>query len=277
MDISQAAFDLVVDEEVSSRAVYEKRYRHPEWPGGASGVTWGIGYDGGQSSRATIVGDWTHKEADDEVSAMAECAGITGNAARSFLPQVRNRIDVSWDVAIDVFSNHDVPKYVGLVRSHLPNIELLSPDCLGALFSLVYNRGPSFEMASDRYREMRAIKVHMAAKEFAKIPAEFRSMKRLWNNGLVGRREREAILFERGLAGSPVTAPPPRPPAPKPGTVTSTGGTIAAGASTGNLRYFLIAIVVAIVVGGVIYFLESRHKRLGKADPPLPQPTGATA
>ena len=40
----------------------------------------------------------------------------------------------------------------------------------------------------------------MIAKEFDKIPAEFRSMKRLWNNGLVGRREREAQLFEKGLA-----------------------------------------------------------------------------
>jgi hypothetical protein len=49
---------------------------------------------------------------------------------------------------------------------------------------------------------MRAIKECVSLKQFAGIPAQFRSMKRLWpsTSGLPGRREREAVLFEQGLA-----------------------------------------------------------------------------
>jgi hypothetical protein len=52
---------------------------------------------------------------------------------------------------------------------------------------------------------MRNIKSHMASKEFTAIPDEFRSMKRLWPDmrGLQKRREREAELFEKGLAELP--------------------------------------------------------------------------
>ena len=44
---SQAAIDLIVREEVGSQARYKHKYQHPEWPGGASGVTIGVGYDCG--------------------------------------------------------------------------------------------------------------------------------------------------------------------------------------------------------------------------------------
>ena len=39
MRSSQAAFDLIVAQEVSSKAYYEKNYRRPEWPGEQSGAT----------------------------------------------------------------------------------------------------------------------------------------------------------------------------------------------------------------------------------------------
>jgi GH24 family phage-related lysozyme (muramidase) len=67
--------------------------------------------------------------------------------------------------------------------------------------SLVFNRGASFSRPGDRFREMRAIKAHMAGEAFGKIPSELRSMKRLWpdSSGLRRRREDEARLFEEGL------------------------------------------------------------------------------
>ena len=48
---------------------------------------------------------------------------------------------------------------------------------------------------------MRAIKEHMANKDFKAIPGEFLSMRRLWPNtlGLRNRREHEAMLFKKGL------------------------------------------------------------------------------
>src|SRR5262245_22544944 len=59
-------YALIIDCEVGGcepsggREQYEKHYRHPIWPKFASGVTWGIGYDGGYSSRDVIHLDW-HK------------------------------------------------------------------------------------------------------------------------------------------------------------------------------------------------------------------------
>ena len=42
--ISRASFDLVVAEEVTNQAIYEKKYRHVlEYPGEQSGPTGGIG------------------------------------------------------------------------------------------------------------------------------------------------------------------------------------------------------------------------------------------
>jgi len=105
------------------------------------------------------------------------------------------------------FGGVEVPKWTQTCRDHLPNFDALtSGDCKGALVSLAYNRGPSFDAPGPRYAEMRAIRQHMADKRFDLVPGEFRSMKRLWPKGgdLWNRREHEAALFEKGLnAGAP--------------------------------------------------------------------------
>ena len=138
------------------------------------------------------------------LQALAQTVGVKGGPAGPLARQLRDSVNVPWEDALAVFDNRDVPRWVAIVRKALPNTELLSPDCLGALVSLAYNRGASFSKAGDRYREMRAIKTHMANKDFAKIPAEFRSMKRLWPSlrGLQVRRDQEADLFQSGLAAN---------------------------------------------------------------------------
>lgn len=199
--ISQRSFDLIVNEEVSGQAVYVKRYRHPEWPGVASGVTGGIGYDFGQQTKAQILADWTGKIPDAMVKALAKTAGVTGANAAPLARSLRSVVDIPWDAALDVFSNHDVPRYMPMMRGALPGVELLSPDCQGVLLSITFNRGASFGNAGPRYAEMRAIRACIIKGELHKIPAQIRSMERLWDpkSGLIGRREREAKLFEAGL------------------------------------------------------------------------------
>lgn len=202
--ISRASFDLIVDEEVSGRETYEKKYVHPEKPGGASGVTVAIGYDCGYYSSAQIRRDWTGRIPQSMVEALASCAGIKGDAAFAACERVRDNVAVPWDAAIAVFSNVSIPKYLASTRNALPNFDALPPDCKGSLLSLVYNRGASFTKPDDRYSEMRAIRAAMAAQTFASIPALLRRMKRLWTTksvrGVALRREHEARLFEQGLA-----------------------------------------------------------------------------
>lgn len=202
--ISQAAIDLIIAEEVSSEAVYRKRYQRPEWPGLSSGPTVGIGYDLGQAFAATIRNDWMAHLSSEMIEVMAGCAGQVGPAGRTMTARIKNDVLVPWEAATAVFHDHDVPKWIGTVKLYLPHCDELSPDSLGALVSLAYNRGPSFESTGARYDEMRRIKAHMTARQFDRIPADFRSMKRIWEGnkstrGLVIRREHEAQLFEQGL------------------------------------------------------------------------------
>ncbi len=219
--ISDAARDLIVAEEVSSKQTYEARYQRPEWPGGGSGITIGIGYDvgAGVANRAQLNADWGGRIPPGMIEALVPCIGVTGGAAQSRLAAVRRVVSVPWSAAIDVFDSVDVPRWYAICKKALPNFEKLSLDCKGVLVSVAYNRGASFTKNGDRYNEMRAIRSLMAASKFEKIPAELRSMKRLWPSqsmrGLVLRREHEARLFEQGLKSTVVILPPrPVPPPP---------------------------------------------------------------
>ncbi len=207
--ISQDAFDLIVNSEVSSRATYDRDYRRPERPGGQSGITVGIGYDCGYSSAAVIRQDWAGKISDQMINVMCSVAGLKGQAAQNRLASIHSKVDIPWGAALDVFSNVSIPKYLRACHP-LPHFDELSPDCKGVLLSLVYNRGASFSQTGPRYQEMRNIKTLMAARKFSDIPCQLRSMKRLWTTpsvrGVAIRREQEARLFEQGLNGLKVAA-----------------------------------------------------------------------
>lgn len=198
--ISQDADNLIINEETGGQPYYEKTEMHPDWPGGMSGVTVGNGYDCGYSDPATIAADWGPVLPADEVAALQSVAGIHGSPAQSHAREL-HWITIPWDAAMAVYHNRDLPKWVGIVQSALPNCDQLNGDQLGALTSLAFNRGPSFDQPGDRYVEMRNIKAHMEAERFDLIPAEFLSMRRLWPQGgdLWNRRGHESALFENGL------------------------------------------------------------------------------
>ena len=199
--ISDRAFNMIVAFEVTSQAVYQAQYRHPTWPGGASGVTLGIGYDVGYVSESVLKQDWEGTIPEPMIQALISAIGVRGADADHLAQSLRGVVDISWDEAISVHRNKVIPKWISLVEASLANTGLLSPDSLGALVSLTYNRGASFSSSGDRYREMRAIKADMQAKAFSDVPTQMRSMERLWPTvaGLRIRREREAQLFEAGL------------------------------------------------------------------------------
>jgi len=201
--ISDAARDLIVASEVTSEAVYKRQFVHTVWPGGGSGVTIGIGYDigAGVSSKKKLWADWQGRISDAMINALEPAIGVTGSRAKALAQRMKSKVTIPWDTAIEVFDAVTVPRWAAIVRKALPNTDKLTLDQFGALVSLAYNRGPSFAKAGTRYTEMRAIKSHMAAQRFDLIPAEFRSMKRIWPTmrGLRIRRDAEAALFARGL------------------------------------------------------------------------------
>jgi hypothetical protein len=199
--ISQDAFDKVIGYEVTSRQVYERRYQRLTWPKEQSGATGGIGYDFGQATRAQVKEDWADKVDAKTLKALLSCCGVTGTAARALVDRLHDIVSITWNDALDVFSNHDLPRYTAMCRAHLPGYDELSPHCRGVLFSLVLNRGPSFDATGPRYAEMRDIKAAIKSGRLERVPAALRSMKRLWpdSHGLRDRREDEAKLWELGL------------------------------------------------------------------------------
>ena len=193
----RAAAALIIRWEVTSSAYYRRHLERPIWPGGASGITWGIGYDGGHQPRTVIADDWHEHEA---VGRLATTAGITGRQARSILGQYRD-IRTAFDYASRVFEDRSLVEYERRTERAFRNgFTELRPNACGALISLVYNRGAA--MTGDSRREMRNLRDNCIPKQdYACIASEIRSMKRLWRgtvneNGLSARREAEAILVE---------------------------------------------------------------------------------
>lgn len=200
--ISPRAFDLIVEFEVSSRALYDARFQGAIWPGNESGVTVGIGYDVGYASEDELLGDWGGVIARPMLNALFGVRGVTGTAAKAAAAGLAGQVNITFDAAIAVHRGKVIPRWIGLVEGKLANTALLSGDSLGALVSLTYNRGASFDAPGERFTEMRSIKAHMAARAFALVASDMRDMKHLWPDtpGLQTRREREAQLFERGIA-----------------------------------------------------------------------------
>lgn len=282
--ISQASFDLIVASEVGSKATFKKKFRRPEWPQGRSGITVAIGYDLGYATPRKIRDDWSHLVPPAMLAAMVRCSGVTGADAEALLPAVHDLILIEWDQAIEVFEDTDIPEWTEKVCKTIPGAADLPPDCLGALVSLAYNRGIGcFTLDGDRYREGRAIRAHVVSGDLAKVPAEIRSMSRLWpgknERGLPIRREKEALLWESGfLDPSRASGEKPRvseTPAPleKPkqagaadiatggGGLTSTGVAANQVASSGMPTWLIVAVVVGGLAAtlGVLVYLRFRR------------------
>lgn len=203
--ISQRAYGLIVEFETGGRAYYESPHginSRPCWPGGASGVTIGCGYDLGYYSQADFAAAWTGKLSASDISVLSGAIGMKGQSGRAFMPRV-SHIVIPWGVALKVFDDVNLPKVLRTTLSKLPRAADLHPHCVGVLASLVFNRGASFGLSGDRYREMREIARLIANGEPAGVPEQIRDMKRLWEgtgqNGLLIRRNKEAQLFQDGL------------------------------------------------------------------------------
>jgi hypothetical protein len=202
--ISDDAVNLIIAFEVTNQSRYERLYQLPVWPRGRSGVTIGIGYDVGYSTPEWLREDWGGLLSERDLSTLQEACTITGPRAADIIPRL-TAIRIPWVDAYKQFTTTSLPRFTAETIAALPNNSKLSEDSLGALVSLVYNRGPSFKLVGDRYREMRAIHLDMVNEEYDRIPDEIRNMQRLWKDdsdtaGLVTRRILEAALFEKGRA-----------------------------------------------------------------------------
>jgi GH24 family phage-related lysozyme (muramidase) len=202
--VSARAIDLLVLFEVTNRKHYEKRLFSPVRPGGMSGVTIGIGYDLGYHREAWVREDWAGMLPERTLDRLCKACLLKGSMADPANAQLSDVV-IGWEQAERQFLSTTLPRFIAETQKALPATNKLSDDSLGALVSLLFNRGPSFGIPGDRYAEMNAIREFMRSGNHKAIPGELRKMKRLWEGkpglrGVVLRRELEAQLFELGLS-----------------------------------------------------------------------------
>lgn len=198
MALNAASMKLILDFEVGGGEAYynSKGLKSPIWPGAASGVTIGVGYDLGYNSADTIRADWSAQVDEPTLARLCTVAGKTGQAAKAARASVKD-IVIPWAAALVVYEAVTIPKFITQTRNAFPGYDNLDPNCQGALVSLVFNRGGS--MNGDRRIEMRAIRDLVPQKDYPGIADQLRKMKRIWKGtdiekGMNRRRDAEAEL-----------------------------------------------------------------------------------
>jgi GH24 family phage-related lysozyme (muramidase) len=192
--LSERALDLILRSEGLDQG---------DWPGGASGITIGRGYDLGYHTAEEFDRDWRGRLPAQTTHLLRASLGLKGDAARERARVLRGRISIAAADADAVFLLRELPKTVRLTMDTFPGIERLPLDAQGALVSLVFNRGSRMQdndpFLQER-REMRAIAAAVARGELPTIARQLRSMKRLWAgkglDGLLRRRDEESDLVE---------------------------------------------------------------------------------
>lgn len=196
---SKKSLDVIVEFEVSSKAIYERKYKSPILPGESSGITIGIGYDLGHVNSTTFTNDWKNVLNNSDFSILLGTVGKTKLNAQNALTDQVKRVTIDWNTAIEVFYTKSMPVWARNTRKIYPGLEKLPPDAQGAIISLVYNRGFSLGQ-EDRRLEMRNLVSLISVGNLKSIASEIRKMKRLWaiteSRGIHIRRDKEADLIE---------------------------------------------------------------------------------
>lgn len=195
MNLSKRGIEAIIGWETGGENYYD---RHPEWPGGESGITIGVGWDLGHTPAAETTRAWRGRVDDATLALLVSVSGHRGQAAQERLPHVRHLV-IPWAAALEVFREVTIPTWYLRTLRIYPHAADLPGDCAAALVSLCFNRGTS--LSGDRRKEMVEIQLLLGGGKWDRIPEQFRAMKRLWPDvkGLRRRRDEEAELFESGL------------------------------------------------------------------------------
>ena len=197
-DLPTAGVTFIAREEVGGRDYYERHTAVPHWPGEASGITIGVGYDL-RFSYDIFEADWGDKLTDEARAALTSHLGKLGSKATA---DALSGIRILWSLSWQVFVSRSLPGQVDKTRQTYPTFAQLPALCRSVLVSLVFNRGGRLEdtPGQDTRREMRTIGDLLGQNEIDEVPEQLLSMRRVWPNsrGLRARREREAALWREG-------------------------------------------------------------------------------
>ena len=206
--IAKSAIDLMIMDEVGAEYPGDKRYynkflAHPTWPKGQSGVTVGIGYDLGYQSASQIKKDWNGLVNGNYLTQMMSAAGFKGIDAKKQIGPLMRQVVIPYDIAMQVFINKSIPAAYEQALSVYPGLDKLNDKTIGAIVSLVYNRGA--KLTGTNREEMAQLKPLIEKANYKAIADTIESMKHIWeggttnDDGLVTRRIQEANLIRQSL------------------------------------------------------------------------------
>lgn len=191
---------LIVDFEIGSNEQYNRTLHRPTWPGAASGVTVGKGYDLGYQSSGKIRQDWGGRIPAGVVEVLCMAAGVKGERAQQLLQRNRllQQVSIPLAAADSVFYEVTLPEFCKRTARVYRGATTLHPIEQTAIVGLVYNRGEDVSN-TDRRREMRGLIKAIVDDNDRQMADLVLSMRRLWRgqgmDGLLRRREAEAAAI----------------------------------------------------------------------------------
>lgn len=202
---------LIAREETGGLAYYQDVTRWPHYPGSASGITIGIGYDLRFNSEDDLRAAWGAHLAASVLRELVRDIGKAGNRSRASELK-RLGIEIPFVAAWQVFVERTLPRFYEETAAIYPSLARLPALCRAVLVSLVYNRGSSLRGPSRL--EMRLIRDILVRADdpalapparltvLAEVEEQLVAMQRLWplGSGLRKRRQAEANLWRDGLA-----------------------------------------------------------------------------
>ena len=208
LDTNGVAF--IAKEETGGLGFYAVVTRWPHFPGHASGITIGVGYDLRFNSESDFRASWGNHLPRAHLDELAKDIGKKGSKARA--KELKQKgVEVPFKAAWPVFLDLTLPRYYSDTQSIYPSLGRLPGLCRSVLVSLVFNRGTSLSGSSrtemKKIREIlnQADNSHLSKPQVKQILAgvedQILSMRRLWDpgSGLIKRRQAEANLWRQGL------------------------------------------------------------------------------
>ena len=208
LDTNGVAF--IAREETGGLSYYETVTRWPHYPGQASGITIGVGYDLRFNSRDDFEATWGGCLPAAHIVELSRDIGQKGSKSRAL--ELKNMgIEVPFKSAWPVLVTFTLPRFYQSTESIYPSIGSLPDLCRSALVSFVFNRGTS--LSGSPRREMKEIRKILESADndawdkdqkktiLQAVEDRILSMKRLWapGSGLIKRRQGEANLWREGL------------------------------------------------------------------------------
>lgn len=217
MGVSENALKLILDFEVGGgETYYNKKAKFPIWPGGASGITIGIGVDLGHIKKVDFDAQISPYYEDTQIDRLVACIGITGKPGSSesetkmkALANTVSDCELSFEHAMEIHENFTIPLYYERTRKTFKGFDSLPADVQGAIVSLVFNRGTKLDGPKRTHMAKIATLVDQFSKSkdsalLKEIADTFVDMAEIWRGeksyeGLKRRRIAEAGLVQGSI------------------------------------------------------------------------------